>query len=100
MPPYRPNRANAGRMLRAARSSPCSQLRRNRSSKPGGSAGRPFSNASATASAASIPDFIAACVPLIFGTLRNPAASPSSAPPGNVSFGIDCNPPSLSARAP
>ena len=47
-----------------------------------------------------MPDFIAVCVPLIFGTLRKPAASPISAPPGKVSRGIDCKPPSFSARAP
>ena len=47
-----------------------------------------------------MPDFIAVCVPLIFGTLRKPAASPTSAPPGKTSFGIDWKPPSLSARAP
>src|SRR5579871_6412984 len=53
-----------------------------------------------TASAATMPDFIAVCVPLIFGTLRNPAASPTSTPPGKVRRGIDCRPPSFSARAP
>ncbi len=34
-----------------------------------------------------MPDFIEVCVPLIFGTFRNPAASPISSPPGKVSFG-------------
>ena len=53
-----------------------------------------------TASAATMPDFIAVWLPLIFGTLRNPALSPISAPPGKSSRGIDWNPPSLSARAP
>ena len=57
-------------------------------------------SASKIASAAVIPDFIAVCVPLIFGTFRNPAVSPTSSPPGNVSFGIDWMPPSLIARAP
>ena len=47
-----------------------------------------------------MPDFIAVCVPLILGTLRKPAVSPISAPPGNTSLGIDWNPPSDSARAP
>ena len=51
-------------------------------------------------SAASIPLFMALCVPLIFGTLRKPAAQPIKHPPGNVSFGKDWKPPSLSARAP
>ena len=46
------------------------------------------------------PDFIAVCVPLILGTLRKPAAQPTSAPPGKVSLGMDWKPPSLSARAP
>jgi hypothetical protein len=39
------------------------------------------------ASAASMPLFIAVWVPLIRGTLTNPAAQPISAPPGNASFG-------------
>ena len=60
----------------------------------------PPPSASKIASAAVIPDFIAVWVPLIFGTLRNPAVSPTSSPPGNVSFGIDWMPPSLTARAP
>ena len=76
-----------------------------------------------------MPLFIAVCVPLIFGTLRKPAAHtgvgwegyfcamrrseslrsgsphapaehPMSAPPGNVSLGMDWNPPSLMTRAP
>lgn len=37
-----------------------------------------------------VPDFIAVCVPLIFGTLRKPAEHPISAPPGKMGFGIDC----------
>jgi len=53
-----------------------------------------------TVSAATMPDFIAVWLPLIFGTLRNPAVSPISAPPGKSTSGIDWNPPSLSARAP
>mmetsp|Transcript_11174 Transcript_11174/g.33243 ORF Transcript_11174/g.33243 Transcript_11174/m.33243 type:complete len:263 (+) Transcript_11174:202-990(+) len=51
-------------------------------------------------SAASMPDFIAVCVPLIFGTLRKPAAQPTRAPPGKVSLGMLWKPPSFSARAP
>ena len=46
--------------------------------------------ASNAASAASIADFIAVCVPLIRGTFRNPAEQPISAPPGNTSLGIAC----------
>ena len=45
--------------------------------------------ASYAASAASIPDFIALCVPFILGTFRNPAAQPIRAPPGKTNFGID-----------
>ena len=51
-------------------------------------------------SASSIPDFIAACVPLMREALRKPASSPTNAPPGNVSFGSDCRPPAAIARAP
>jgi hypothetical protein len=47
-----------------------------------------------------MPLFIAVWVPLIRGTLTNPAAQPTSAPPGNASLGTDCQPPSLIARAP
>ena len=47
-----------------------------------------------------MPDFIAVWLPLILGTLRKPAAQPMIAAPGTVSFGIDCRPPSFSARAP
>ena len=61
---------------------------------------RPDCNAAYAASAASIPDFIALWVPLIRGTLRNPAEQPINAPPGNATFGTDCSPPSLMARAP
>ena len=42
---------------------------------------------------------MAAWVPLILGTFRNPAPSPISAPPGKVSLGMDWNPPSLPATA-
>ena len=52
------------------------------------------------ASAASMPDFIALCVPLILGTFTNPAEQPIKHPPGKTSFGTDCKPPSLIARAP
>ena len=60
----------------------------------------PLPSASNAASAASMPDFIAVWLPLILGTLRKPAVSPISAPPGKTSFGSDCSPPSESARAP
>ena len=39
-------------------------------------------------SAASIPDFIAVWVPLIFGTFMNPGLQPARRPPGNASLGI------------
>ena len=54
----------------------------------------------ATASAASIPLFIAVWLPLMRGTFTKPAAQPTSAPPGNASLGTDCQPPSLMTRAP
>lgn len=43
-----------------------------------------------TASAASMPLFMAVWVPLIFGTFMKPGLQPISSPPGNVSFGMDC----------
>ena len=43
---------------------------------------------------------MAVCVPLIFGVLSVPASQPINDPPGNESFGNDCQPPSFSARAP
>jgi len=43
---------------------------------------------------------MAVWLPLIRGTLTKPAEHPISAPPGKVSFGTDCQPPSLMARAP
>jgi hypothetical protein len=49
-------------------------------------------NWSKIASAATIPDFIAVCEPLILGTLRKPAEQPINAPPGNVNLGTACKP--------
>jgi len=43
--------------------------------------------ASKILSAASMPDFIAVCVPLIFGTFKNPGLQPAKQPPGNESLG-------------
>lgn len=57
------------------------------SSRPTG--GSPTFNTSKHASAASMPDFMAVCVPLILTAFRNPAEQPTSAPPGNVSFGSE-----------
>jgi hypothetical protein len=54
----------------------------------------------ATCSAASMPDRMALWLPLMRGTLTKPAEQPISAPPGKVSFGTDCQPPSVMARAP
>ncbi len=53
-----------------------------------------------TASAATIPDFIAVWVPLILGMFRKPAVSPISTPPGKVNLGMDWMPPAEIARAP
>src|SRR6266851_2015102 len=61
---------------------------------------RPAASAAATCSAASSPDSIALWLPLMRGTFMNPAAQPMSAPPGKASFGTDCQPPSVSERAP
>ena len=47
-----------------------------------------------------MPDSIALWLPLMRGTFMKPAAQPMSAPPGNASFGTDCHPPSVNARAP
>ena len=47
-----------------------------------------------------MPDFIAVWLPLILGTLRKPAASPTMTPPGKLNLGMDCKPPSFKARAP
>ena len=66
--------------------------RRARAARP-----RPAS-ASNAASAATMPDFIAVCVPLILGTLRKPAVSPIRAPPGKVELG-DRLEPALGQRA-
>lgn len=41
------------------------------------------------ASEASMPLFIAVCVPLILGTFIKPGLQPISNPPGKVSLGID-----------
>lgn len=45
---------------------------------------------SKTASAPTIPLFMALWTPLIFGTLRNPELQPIKQPPGNVSLGMLC----------
>mmetsp|Transcript_25610 Transcript_25610/g.65927 ORF Transcript_25610/g.65927 Transcript_25610/m.65927 type:complete len:243 (-) Transcript_25610:1255-1983(-) len=55
------------------------------STTPSGS----FASSAKTASAASMPVFIAVCVPLILGTLTKPAEQPISAPPGKLSLGMD-----------
>ena len=43
---------------------------------------------SKTDSAASIPLFMALCVPLIFGTFMKPGLQPIRQPPGKVSLGM------------
>lgn len=35
------------------------------------------------------PDFMAVCVPFIFGTSKKPAEHPIIAPPGKTGYGID-----------
>src|SRR5712691_8982050 len=47
-----------------------------------------------------MPLLIALWLPLMRGRLMNPAEQPISAPPGKVSLGTDCTPPSLMAREP
>ena len=87
--------------MRTSCSSSAIQLARTAASYSASSSfSRPAAIAAAMASAASMPLFIAVCVPLIRGTLTKPAEQPTSAPPGNASFGTDCQPPSLMARAP
>ena len=60
----------------------------------------PRFNSLNTSEEAIIPDFIAVCVPLIFGVFSVPASHPINAPPGKESFGKDCQPPSFKALAP
>ena len=45
--------------------------------------------ASNALSAASIPDFMAVCVPLIFVKTIKPASQPTKIPPGKVIFGLE-----------
>jgi hypothetical protein len=47
-----------------------------------------------------MPLLIAAWLPLMRGAFRKPASQPTSAPPGKTSFGSDCRPLALIARAP
>ncbi len=61
---------------------------------------RPAASASATASAAAMPERMALWMALRRGTFMKPAAQPISAPPGKARSGIDCQPPEVSARAP
>jgi hypothetical protein len=90
-----------GLKLRARCSSSWSQLERNAAGYAlNSSPSRPACSASHTASAASIPDFIAAWLPLIRDALRKPASSPIRQPPGKTNFGSDCRPPAEIARAP
>ena len=56
--------------------------------------------AAKAASAAIMPVFMALWLPLMRGTFTKPAQSPISTPPGKDSFGTDCRPPSVMARAP
>ena len=47
-----------------------------------------------------MPDRIALWLALDARQLMKPAAQPINAPPGKLSFGTDCQPPSVMARAP
>src|SRR5690606_38984319 len=101
MPTTVPNRDQSGLTLRTFfRSLPMSLPRQACSYEASSSWLRPAAIASATCSAASIPDSTALCEPLMRGTLTKPAEQPISAPPGKDSFGTDCQPPSVMARAP
>src|SRR5690554_6899592 len=64
------------------------------------SCARSSTMAANAASAASMPDLMALCEPLIRGTFNKPALHPINAPPGKTSLGKDCKPPSEIARAP
>ncbi|MNJ69642.1 hypothetical protein D3C77_660160 [compost metagenome] len=61
---------------------------------------RSASRASNAASAAILPDLMAAWLPLMRDAFRKPASQPTSTPPGNVSLGKDIRPPAVMARAP
>ena len=52
------------------------------------------------ASAAAIPESIALWLPLMRGTFTKPAAVAEQHPARKISFGTDCQPPSVIARAP
>ena len=56
--------------------------------------------AAVTLSAATIPDFIAVCVPLILAKFSVPASQPINNAPGMDIFGSEFKPPFVIARAP
>ncbi len=63
--------------------------RQPRSISIGSSLARPWAIASASFSAARMPDSTALWLPLMRGTLTKPAEQPIRAPPGKESFGTD-----------
>ena len=63
-------------------------------------AASPWPSASTTASAASMPLFIAVWLPLIFTLLRVPASQPINRPPGKYILGNEFSPPLVIALAP
>merc|ERR1719387_2434436 len=101
MPPSNPV-LNAGLQFRTSSSSFQAQDSRTAHSYSWSSAPAwaPAKIPTAALSPAIIPVFIARCDPLILGTFRKPAEHPARRPPGKLSFGSACNPPSLRQRAP
>ena len=96
-----PNFDQSGFTLRTrTRSLPMAPARQLSSTLISSSLARPSAMALAASSAASMPDRIALWEPLMRGTFTKPAAQPSSTPPGKLSLGTDCQPPSVMARAP
>ena len=87
-------RLNPGLMLRTSCSSAMACERRHCASKP------MLVPLAAKYSAARTPLRMAWWMPLILGTLRVPAESPTSTAPGISSLGMDWNPPAEIERAP
>lgn len=115
IPPHIPRRVlNEGRRLRISwRSFQTQEERKEESYDDMSAAGASFSDsdvfvsaeddgctAAYAASAASMPLFMALCVPFILATFINPAEQPISAPPGKLRIGTDWRPPSVRTRAP
>src|SRR2546430_1563444 len=99
VPSHKPHLSPGLTLRTLYRSSYTHELRNASGYAASSSRARPSPSAANAASAPSIPVFIALGPPLIRGTLRNPAPSPMSAPPGKPSLGSDCIPPPWIARA-